>query len=84
MMNQLGIDHRRLTFRNNGIDRRLTDVHGELIREITLIGKQCTNIAFCGVDGRTAYVTMADRGNVETFRVEQPGREWQLAQRGKN
>src|SRR5262249_18484395 len=30
----LGIDHTRLTFRHNGIDRRLTDVHGEVIREI--------------------------------------------------
>jgi len=30
----LGIDHEKLTFRHNGIDRRLTDVHGEVIREI--------------------------------------------------
>ncbi len=30
----LGIDHTRLTFRHNGIDRRLTDVHGHVIREI--------------------------------------------------
>jgi hypothetical protein len=30
----LGIDHTKLTFRHNGIDRRLTDVHGEVIREI--------------------------------------------------
>jgi hypothetical protein len=30
----LGIDHTRLTFRHNGIDRRLTDVHGRVIREI--------------------------------------------------
>jgi hypothetical protein len=30
----LGIDHTRLTFRHNGIDRRLTDVHGRIIREI--------------------------------------------------
>jgi len=30
----LGIDHERLTFRHNGIDRRLTDVHGRVIREI--------------------------------------------------
>jgi hypothetical protein len=30
----LGIDHKRLTFHHNGIDRRLTDVHGELIPEI--------------------------------------------------
>jgi hypothetical protein len=34
MLHLLGIDHRRLTFRNNGIDRRLTDVHGQLIPEI--------------------------------------------------
>jgi hypothetical protein len=34
VLHLLGIDHRRLTFRNNGIDRRLTDVHGEVIREI--------------------------------------------------
>ena len=30
----LGIDHERLTVRHNGIDRRLTDVHGSVIREI--------------------------------------------------
>jgi hypothetical protein len=30
----LGIDHTRLTFRHAGIDRRLTDVHGHVIREI--------------------------------------------------
>jgi len=30
----LGIDHERLTVRHNGIDRRLTDVHGHVIREI--------------------------------------------------
>ena len=30
----LGIDHTRLTFRHNGIDRRLTDVHGRVIREV--------------------------------------------------
>ncbi|HET6251060.1 MAG TPA: DUF1501 domain-containing protein [Tepidisphaeraceae bacterium] len=30
----LGIDHKKLTYRINGIDRRLTDVHGEVIREV--------------------------------------------------
>jgi hypothetical protein len=30
----LGIDHERLTFRHDGIDRRLTDVHGHVIRDI--------------------------------------------------
>lgn len=33
MLNQLGVDHRRLTFRSGGRDHRLTDVHGELITE---------------------------------------------------
>lgn len=30
----MGIDHERLTFRQNGIDRRLTDVHGHVVHEI--------------------------------------------------
>lgn len=30
----LGIDHTKLTFYHNGIERRLTDVHGHLIKEI--------------------------------------------------
>jgi hypothetical protein len=34
MLHLLGIDHERLTFRHNGIDRRLTDVHGHVIREL--------------------------------------------------
>jgi hypothetical protein len=34
VLHLLGIDHTKLTFRQNGIDRRLTDVHGHLVREI--------------------------------------------------
>lgn len=34
ILHLLGIDHTRLTFRHNGIDRRLTDVHGEVIRPL--------------------------------------------------
>jgi hypothetical protein len=34
ILHLLGIDHERLTFRHNGIDRRLTDVHGHVIKEI--------------------------------------------------
>ena len=30
----LGIDHTKLTFYHNGLNRRLTDVHGKLIKEI--------------------------------------------------
>lgn len=31
MLHLLGLDHQKLTVRNNGIDRRLTDVHGHVI-----------------------------------------------------
>jgi len=34
ILHLLGIDHTRLTFRHNGVDRRLTDVHGEVIHGI--------------------------------------------------
>jgi hypothetical protein len=34
VLHLLGIDHEKLTLRHNGIDRRLTDVHGRVIREI--------------------------------------------------
>jgi hypothetical protein len=34
MLRLLGIDHKKLTVRHNGIDRRLTDVHGHVIKEI--------------------------------------------------
>jgi len=34
ILHLLGIDHTRLTVRHNGIDRRLTDVHGHVIKGI--------------------------------------------------
>lgn len=34
VLHLLGIDHTRLTVRHDGIDRRLTDVHGHVIKEI--------------------------------------------------
>jgi hypothetical protein len=34
ILHLLGIDHERLVVRNNGIDRRLTDVHGHVIHEV--------------------------------------------------
>lgn len=34
VLHLLGLDHERLTFRHNGLDRRLTDVHGKVIREV--------------------------------------------------
>jgi len=34
ILHLLGVDHTRLTFRHDGIDRRLTDVHGHVVSEI--------------------------------------------------
>lgn len=34
ILHLLGIDHKRLTYRTAGIDRRLTDVHGHVVQEI--------------------------------------------------
>jgi hypothetical protein len=34
VLHLLGLDHERLTFRHNGIDRRLTDVHGNVLEEL--------------------------------------------------
>jgi sugar lactone lactonase YvrE len=51
---------------------------GKLIREVSLIGKKPTNIAFGGKDGRTVYVTLQDKGNLESYRTDIPGREWKM------
>jgi hypothetical protein len=34
MLHLLGIDHRRLTFRHQGRDFRLTDVAGEVVQQV--------------------------------------------------
>jgi hypothetical protein len=34
ILHLMGIDHTRLTFRTSGVDRRLTDVHGQVIKGI--------------------------------------------------
>ena len=57
---------------------------GEVLLEVKLTGMKPSNIAFGGPDGRTCYVTLQDRGNIETFRVDQPGRSWQLYQERKS
>lgn len=51
---------------------------GKLLKEITLKGKNSSNIAFGGKDGCTAFVTIQDNGNIEIFRVDAPGREWKM------
>jgi hypothetical protein len=34
ILHLLGIDHTRLTYYHNGLQRRLTDVHGHVIKEV--------------------------------------------------
>ena len=40
ILHLLGIDHERLTFRHNGIDRRLTDVHGQVVGDPRVTGSK--------------------------------------------
>lgn len=49
---------------------------GALLLEVQMKGKKPSNIAFGGKDGKTAYVTLQDRGFIETFRVEKAGRSF--------
>jgi sugar lactone lactonase YvrE len=48
---------------------------GTLVRSIKTTRKSPSNLTFGGPDGKTVFVTQADRGFVETFRVDRPGRE---------
>ncbi len=47
---------------------------GDLVREVELKGKRCSNLVFGGKKGRTVYVTMQDRKGIEKFRAENPGK----------
>lgn len=47
---------------------------GEVLHKVDLEGQKPSNLTFGGPDGRTVYVTVADRGAVEVFRSRYPGR----------
>jgi sugar lactone lactonase YvrE len=49
---------------------------GTMKRRIQLKGKKPSNVAFGGPDGKTLYITLQDRGAIETLRVETPGRSY--------
>ncbi|MFK7790128.1 MAG: DUF1501 domain-containing protein, partial [Phycisphaeraceae bacterium] len=34
ILHQLGVDHERLTFKHQGRNYRLTDVHGQVIKDL--------------------------------------------------
>ena len=46
---------------------------GKVLKEVILKGKKPSNIAFGGENGLNCYVTMADRGCLETFVALSPG-----------
>ena len=50
--------------------------NGTLIREIQLKGEKPTNISFGGVANKQCFVTVSDRGIIETFFAEHPGKSF--------
>lgn len=55
---------------------------GGLQRAIALRGKDPTNLAFGGSDGRTVFVTQRQGRFIEAFRTDREGREYCLQRRG--
>ncbi|MBU1823254.1 MAG: SMP-30/gluconolactonase/LRE family protein [Bacteroidetes bacterium] len=51
---------------------------GQVLRTIPTIGKKVSNICFGGRKGKNCYITLQDRGCLETFKVKVPGREWAM------
>jgi len=49
---------------------------GKILREIDVLGKHPTNLAFGGSDGKTVFVTEAEKTRIVTFRVEHAGATW--------
>lgn len=46
---------------------------GGVLKEYRLSGKKPSNLTFAGPDGKTVYVTLADRGCFEVFEAPHPG-----------
>lgn len=57
---------------------KLDPESGEILKEIPLSAKNCSNVAFGGPDGRRIYVMLQDTGNIDTFTVEHPGRAYDI------
>lgn len=47
---------------------------GKLMKEVTMIGKNVSNLTFGGKDYRTVFVTLQDRKAIEKFYSEIPGK----------
>ncbi len=51
---------------------------GQILRTVKTKGTKVSNICFGGSNGKTAYITLQDRGCLEKFKVQYPGREWAM------
>jgi gluconolactonase len=51
---------------------------GKILQIVKTKGLKTSNICFGGKDGKTCYVTLQDRGCLETFRTDTAGREWMM------
>lgn len=49
---------------------------GKVLREIDVLGPSPSNLCFGGPDGRTVYVTEANKRRLVQFRVDRPGLAW--------
>ncbi|HYG18711.1 MAG TPA: SMP-30/gluconolactonase/LRE family protein [Ohtaekwangia sp.] len=47
---------------------------GDVIREVMLKGKNCSNLVFGGLNGKLVFVTLQDRKGMEMFRNDIPGK----------
>jgi gluconolactonase len=47
---------------------------GELVREVMLKGKRCSNLVFGGLNGKLVFVTLQDRKGMERFRNDIAGK----------
>ena len=52
--------------------------NGGVLAEVILTGKRPSNLAFGGPDGKTLYVTLADKGCFDSFRTSIPGRSFSM------
>ncbi len=64
LLHLLGLDHERLTFYHNGIERRLTDVHGQVLREVLALaagpltaGRRAATLETYSVPDRSPWPT---------------------------
>lgn len=52
----------------------ILDPSGNIIREVQLKGKSCSNLVFGGLNGKLVFVTLQDRKGMEKFRNDIPGK----------